>query len=449
MTADGGPAPRPRAGPAGQAEDQQAHGGRDGGGHGDRGAPRRRWNRWRVAAALGVFGPGLIAASAGNDAGGIITYASAGAQFAYRTLFVMVLVTVALVVVQEMSARLGVYTGQGLVSLIREHFPLRLAGAAVAFLVVANLGLVVSEFAGIAAAFEHFGVSRYLSVPLAAVGVWAAVVLGSYKYAERVFLILTLVFLAYPVAAVLGHPRWTSVASQAVAPHFLGTRSFLLLVVALIGTTITPYMQLYQASAVVDKGIGPDDFGRARIDSVFGAISANLVSMAIIVATAAAIGGHGPLTSAAEAAKALRPAAGAGAETLFALGLLGASALAAAVVPLSTAYAIAEAVGVERSVSRRFREAPLFLGLFTGQVVIGALVALAPGNLVHLLINTQVLNGLITPIILTFILVLANRRSVLGDAANRPWFTVVATACVATIAVMALTVVAQATFGLG
>ena len=402
--------------------------------------PRRRR---RLLVVLAAFGPGLIAANAGNDAGGILTYASAGAQFAYRALFVMVLVTIGLVVVQEMAARLGAHTGEGLVSLIREHFPLRVAAFAVACLVVANVGLVVSEFAGIGAALELFGVSRYLSVPLAALGIWAAVVLGSYRYAERVFLLLSFVFVAYPLAAVLGHPAWSKVASQTAWPHFVGSHAFLLLVVALIGTTITPYMQLYQAAAVADKGIGADDYPAERLDAVAGAIFADLVSMCIIIATAAAIGGHGPLVSAKQAALALEPAAGAAAEHLFAIGLLGASALAAAVVPLSTAYAIAEAVGVERSVSRRFSEAPLFLGLFTAQVAVGAGIALAPGNLVHLLLNMQILNGLITPVVLTFILILANRRSVLGDAVNSPRFRLVAVICVAAVATMALAVVAQ------
>jgi Mn2+/Fe2+ NRAMP family transporter len=402
---------------------------------------RRRRNR--VLVLLGVFGPGLIAANAGNDAGGILTYASAGAEFAYRTLFVMVLVTVGLVVVQEMAARLGAHTGEGLVSLIREQFPLRVAAFAVGALVVANLGLVVSEFAGIGAAFEILGVSRYLSVPLAALGIWAAVVLGSYRYAERVFLVLSFVFVAYPLAAVLGHPDWAAVTRQTVWPHFAGGHGFVVLVVALIGTTITPYMQLYQAASVADKGIGADDYRTVRLDSVAGAIFADLVSMCIIVATAAAIGGHGPLASAGEAARALQPAAGAGAARLFAVGLLGASALAAAVVPLSTAYALAEAVGVERSVSRRFSEAPLFLGLFSAQVAIGAAVALVPGNLVRLLINMQVLNGAIAPVFLVFILVLANRRSVLGDAVNGPRFRIVATVCVAGVAAMALLFLAQ------
>ncbi len=403
-------------------------------------APRRSTAK-RIAVIVAVMGPGLIAANAGNDAGGIATYASAGSQFAYRMLFVMVLVTIALVVVQEMSARLGVHTGEGLVSLIREQFPLRWGAFATACLVVANLGLVVSEFAGIGAALELLHVSRYLSVPIAAVVLWSLVAFGSYRYVERVFLLLTLPFLAYPIAAVLGHPSWTTVATHTLVPHFIASRAFLVVVVALIGTTITPYMQLYQAAAVADRGTGADDYRSARNDAVVGSIFCNVISMSIIIATAAAIGGSGPLSSTKQAALALRPVAGSAATTLFALGLLGASALAAAVVPLSTAYALAEAVGAERSVSRGFREAPLFLGLFTGQLVVGALIALAPGNLIDLLIDTQVLNGVISPIFLTFILVLANRRSLLGAAANGPRMRVLATACVAVVAVLAVAVV--------
>lgn len=408
--------------------------------------PRRR-RRIRPRTFFALLGPGLIAANAGNDAGGIATYASAGSQFVYRTLFVMLLVTVALVVVQEMSARLGVHTGEGLVSLIREQFNLRLGLFAVVCLMAANLGLVVSEFAGIAAAFELLNISRYLSVPIAAIVIWGLVMFGSYRYVERVFLLLTIPFLAYPIAALLGRPKWTQVGSNTVVPHMLGNRSFLVMVVALIGTTITPYMQLYQAAAVVDRGTGKDDYRSARKDAITGALFSNFISMAIIIATAATIGGTGALSSAKQAALALEPLVGGGATALFAIGLLGASCLAAAVVPLSTSYAISEAVGVERSVSSRFREAPLFLGLFTGQIIIGALIALLPGNLISLLINTQVVNGLIAPVFLTFILVLANRRSVLGDAANKPAYRALATVCVATVGVLALAVVVITVIG--
>ena len=404
---------------------------------------RRRWLTY-----LAIAGPGLIAANAGNDAGGIITYASAGAQFKYRALFFMVLVTVALVVVQEMCARLGAFTGKGLAALIREEFSLRLASFALFFLVVANVGLVVSEFAGIGAALELLGVSKFISVPVAAVGIWALVMFGSYRYAERLFLVLSLVFFAYPVAALLGHPDWGQVGSNLVVPHFVGSKAFILLGVALIGTTITPYMQLYVAAAVADKGIGPDEYRYERVDTVAGAITGDVISCFIIIATGAALGRFGqPLASAHDAAQALRPVAGTLSVDLFGLGLLGASMLAGAVVPLSTAYAVSEALGVERSVSRSFAEAPLFLSLFSAQIVIGAMVALLPGNLVGLLINTQTLNGLITPVILVFILVLANRRRLLGAAANGPVFRVVATISVAAVAAMAVTLVLQTIAG--
>src|SRR6478672_9976217 len=330
-------------------------------------APRRR-RRWvRPAAILVVLGPGLIAANAGNDAGGIVTYASAGSQFQYQTMFICVLIIGALVLVQEMAARLGAYSGEGLMSLVREEFSLRIGAFVVVCLLVANLGLVVSEFAGIGAAMEIFGVSRYISVPLAAFLILGVVLFGSYKWAERVFLTLSLVFLAYPIAMILSDPDWALVAKDTFIPHFVASREFLLVCVALIGTTITPYMQLYQAAAVADRGTQPEDYRAARADAVVGSIFCNLISMSIIVAVATAIGGHGPLTSAAQAATALEPVVGSAATGLFALGLLGASALAAAVVPLSTSYALTEAVGVERSMSSSWAQAPLFNGLFTGQ----------------------------------------------------------------------------------
>lgn len=409
-------------------------------------APRRR-RMVRTLAIFAVLGPGIIAASAGNDAGGITVFASSGSEFVYSMLFVMLLAGIALAVVQEMCARLGAYTGEGLISLVREQFSLRMGAFAVAALLVANLGLVVSEFAGIGAAMEIFGVSRYVSVPIAAAVIFSVVVLGSYQRAERIFLLLSLVFLVYPVSMVLADPDWGQVATHTLWPHFVDTQAFLFLAVALIGTTITPYMQLYQAAAVADRGIGPAEYPQARLDTITGTVFANLIAMSIIIATAATIGGSGPLTSASDAAKALEPVAGASAATLFAIGLLGASLLAAAVVPLSTAYGVAEAVGAERSVSRRFREAPLFLGLFTAQVVIGAAVALVPGNLIDLLITMQILNGIITPVILTFILILANRRSVLGDAANRPRFKFVATVCVVVVSILAAVVLVLTVLG--
>ncbi len=400
--------------------------------------PRRRLRR--VLAFVAIAGPGLIAANAGNDAGGVLTYASAGAQFAYRTLFVMVLVTVALVVVQEMCSRLGAYTGKGLGALIREQFSVRASMGALVLLLVANTGLTVSEFAGIGASMQLLGVSRYVAVPIALVGLWALTVFGNYSKGEKVALVLSLAFLAYPAAAILAHPNPRLVARNLLTPHFVHSTAFLVLVVALIGTTITPYMQFYVASAVVDKKIGPKQYPAERVDTINGAILSDVISIFIIIATAAAIGGTGPLVSARQAALALVPAVGSYAPTLFGVGLLGASLLAAVVVPLSSSYAIAEGVGAERSVSDSFRRAPLFFGLFTLQLVIGATVALAPGNLISLVVNMQVLNGLITPVLLTFVLILANRRSVLGDAANGPVFRIVSTICVATVGILAFAV---------
>jgi NRAMP (natural resistance-associated macrophage protein)-like metal ion transporter len=403
--------------------------------------PKRKFTWRRVMwSLLALAGPGLIAANAGNDAGGIATYASAGAQFGYRTLFFMLLVTVALIVVQEMCARLGAYTGEGLGSLIREQFSLRMSALALGAFVIANVGLVVSEFAGIAAALSLFHISRYVSIPIAALLIWSLVVFGSYKRAERIFLVLSLAFLTYPVAAFLSHPNLGQASSQLLLPHFLYTKGFLLLGVALIGTTITPYMQFYIASAVPDKGIGPDEYKRERFNTIVGCIFANLISVFIIIATASALKVRAPLNSAADAAQALKPVAGRFAEELFGVGLLGASALAAAVVPLSTSYAVSEAIGSERSVGKRFREAPIFISLFTAQIIVGATVALIPSNLIKTLINAQILNGIITPILLTYILILANKKRLLGSAANGRVFRLVATGCVVVISRLSVTV---------
>jgi Mn2+/Fe2+ NRAMP family transporter len=406
----------------------------------------RRWLIYLAAA-----GPGLIAAAAGNDAGGIVTYSSAGAQFVYRTLFLMVLITVAYVIVQEMVARLATHTGKGLAALIREEFDLRITAFAITAFAIANVGLMVTEFGGIATSFQLFNVSRYISVPIAAVAIWSLVLFGSYRYAERIFLLLTLVFVAYPIAAVLAHPNWHQVAANTVWPHFEASKSFLLLSVALIGTTITPYIQLYEAGAVVDKGVKPENYHFQRVDAITGAVLAAIVAMSIIVATGATIGGTCPLTSATTAAEGLKPVAGAFATTLFGIGLLGASALAAAVVPLSTSYAVAEAIGVERSVSSSFRQAPVFLGIFTFQIVIGAAVVLIPGNLITLILNTQVLEGVITPMTLILILVLANRRSLLGAAANGPvarWLGGLAIVAVAVVAAVYVVLTVLGWFGL-
>jgi Mn2+/Fe2+ NRAMP family transporter len=410
-------------------------------------AARRPRGLKRLAVVAAIAGPGLVAANAGNDAAGIATYASAGSQFTYGTLFFMVLVAVALVMVQEMAVRLGAHTGKGLGALIREQFSLRLTALAVGCLLLANTGLVVSEFAGIGAAFGLLGVPKWAVVPPAAVLLWSLVLFGSYRWAERIFLVMSLAFFSYPVAMILGHPHWGQVGRHLVVPHIEPDKSFILLAVALIGTTVSPYMQFYAAAGVVDRGAKPEDYRLIRADAVVGAVFACVISLTIIIATASAIGGTGPLTSAAQAAQALKPVAGQGAELLFAFGLIGASALAGAVVPLSASYAIGEAAGVERSVSRSFRDAPLFLGLFTAQIVLGAAVALTPVDVIKLLIGTQVLQGLISPVVLVYLLVLTNRRALLGAAANGPRYRIAAAVVVVGVAAMSTVLLVQTVLG--
>jgi Mn2+/Fe2+ NRAMP family transporter len=392
----------------------------------------------RLLGLVAVTGPGLVAAAAGNDAGGIATYASAGAQFGYHTLFLMVFITAGLALVQEMCARLGSYTGEGLGSLLREQFSLRVTAIVLVAFLVANLGAMVSEFGGVGVAFELVGVPRFGSVPVAAGIIWTLVVFGSYQRAERVFRTVALIFLVYPIAAILAHPDVGQVLHQTLLPSLVPSAAFLLLSVGLVGATISPYVQFYVASAVADKGVRPLDYPRQRVDAILGAVFANVINMFIIIAAAAAITTRAPLRSAQDAGQALRPVAGPFAAELFAIGLLGASALAAAVVPLSTAYVVSEAIGAERSVGKSFREAPLFRWLFTGQIVIGALVALLPGNLINLLIRTQILNGVIAPILLSCILVLTNRRAVLGAAANGPLLRALGGALIGIIALMAV-----------
>ncbi|HSG39136.1 MAG TPA: Nramp family divalent metal transporter, partial [Thermoanaerobaculia bacterium] len=329
--------------------------------------------RRRIWPYLTALGPGLLAASAGNDAGGIATYASAGASYGYGLLWAMVLVTIFVGVVQEMSARMGAVTGKGFSDLVRETFTLRQTALILLTLLVANTGIIVSEFIGIAAAAELFGVSRYVAVPIAAVFVWLLVTRGSYGWVERIFLVLTLAFLAYIGAAVLAKPDWGTVLTETVTPRLHFDRGYFLLLLALIGTTISPYMQLYVQSSVVEKGVTPDDYRYTRFDVIAGTLAAGIVAIFIIIATAATLHPQGiQIETAADAARALEPVAGSYAKILFALGLLGASLLAAGVLPLATTYMLSEALGFERGVSRTWSEAPIFMGTFTGLILLGA-----------------------------------------------------------------------------
>lgn len=369
---------------------------------------------------LMALGPGLLAASAGNDAGGIATYASAGASYGYGLLWAMVLVTLCVGVVQEMSARMGAVTGKGFSDLIRETFPLRTTAMILLTLLVANAGIIASEFIGIAAGAELFGISRYIAVPVAAVLVWLLVTRGSYGWVEKIFLVLTLAFLSYIGAAFLAKPEWGEVFAATVHPRPRLEVGYLHLLIALIGTTISPYMQLYVQSSVVEKGVTPEEYRYTRFDVIAGTVFAGIVACFIIIATAATLFPRGiGVETAADAALALEPVAGRYARWLFGLGLLGASLLAAGVLPLATTYMMSEAMGIERGVDRTWSEAPVFMGLFTGLIVFGAAVALLPGlPLIDVLVGVYVLNGLLLPVELFAILRLINDRELMGEHVN-------------------------------
>ncbi len=410
---------------------------------------RRR--RGRLVALLAVLGPGLIAANAGNDAGGIATYSSVGARYGYDLLWMMVVITISLVVVQEMAARMGIVTGKGLADLIREEYGIRWSLFATASVLVANLGICISEFVGIGAALGLAHVPPQVSVPVAALGVWLLLVRGTYKVAERIFVAMTIPFFAYPIAAILAHPHWGQVGRSVVAPHVQTSPSYILLFVATAGTTITPFMQLYLQSAVVERGLGPDDLTKERIEVVSGSIFANLVASFIIIATAATLylHGHRHIDTAAQAAKALAPFAGRFAEVLFAVGLLGASLLAAAILPVTAAYVISETFGFERGMSRSPREAPVFVGVVTALVVVGAIVAMIPGVPVfRLLVGVQAVNGVLLPVTLFFVWRLAASADVMGRYRNGRIFNLVAGATVIATSGLSLLLLAVTLGGL-
>ncbi|HEV8367410.1 MAG TPA: Nramp family divalent metal transporter [Pyrinomonadaceae bacterium] len=374
----------------------------------------------RLLTYLAILGPGMITANAGNDAGGIATFASVGAEFGYRLLWILIPITISLGIVQEMCARMGAVTGKGLADLIRERFGVRWTALVMLALLVANAGVTVSEFVGIAAATELFGVPSFISVPLAAVVIWWLVVKGSYQRVERVFLLMSLVFLSYIVSAFLSKPDWTAVAVGLVRPTFTLEHAFLFSFVAIVGTTISPYMQVFVQSSVVEKGLTPEDYGKTKTDVWVGTVFAILIVFFIVVSTAATLHRNGiQISTAADAARALSPLAGRYAELLFGIGLFGASMLAAGVLPLATAYSISEALGFEKGVSRSFREAPIFLGTFTFLVAVGAAIAVIPNlPLIRVLLVTQVINGLLLPVVLFAVLRLVNDKELMGNRVN-------------------------------
>ncbi len=382
----------------------------------------------RFLLLLAVVGPGIITANVDNDAGGITTYSVAGAHFGYSLLWMMPLVALALILVQEMSARLGVVTGKGLADLIRESMGARMTALIIGLMLVANLANTVSEFAGVAASMEIFGISKYLSVPLAAAAVWLLIVKGSYKRVERIFLVASAIYLAYVASGLLARPAWPEVARAFVTPSFHFDPGYVTIFVTIIGTTIAPWMQFYQQASIVDKGINLGDFSYERIDVIVGSLFAVAVAAFITIACAATLHANGVrISTAQDAALALGPLAGRHASTLFALGLLNASVFSAAILPLSTAYVVCEAFGWEKGVSRTFREAPVFFGTYTALIALGALIILLPiRSLVQAMLASQTLNGVLLPVILIVMLRLINDRRLMGRHVNGRAFNVIA-----------------------
>jgi len=386
--------------------------------------PRAPIRLRRIAPFLAVLGPGLIAGVAGNDAGGITTYSVMGATTGYTLLWLFPITAVVLGVVQEMAARLGTVSGQGLSDLIRDRFGVRWTLLAMGVLLLANLANTVAEFAGASAALGLFGIPTNVTVPVLAIGLWLVVMYASYRRLEKLFLLLSLVFVTYVAAAVLSHPDWSGVGYGLTHPSLsvpgMGTAQVLLLAVAMVGTTITPYMQFYLQSAVAEKGIGVEDLAYERADAVVGSVWTNAIAFCIVLATAAALFGSGVhIDAAADAAVALRPVAGDLSTTMFGIGLFGASMLAAVIMPVSTAFVICEAFGWESGVGKPVREAPAFFGLFTFVLLVGAVVTLIPGlDLIAVIVGSQYLQGLLLPIVLVFMLVLVNDRRTMGANAN-------------------------------
>ena len=398
-------------------------------------APFKKLSRRNILLFLAVLGPGIITANVDNDAGGITTYSLAGAHYGYSLLWMLLPTTISLVVVQEMCARMGAVTGKGLSDLIRESFGLRTTFYIMIALFLTNLGNTISEFAGIAAGMEIFGVTKFVSVPLAAALVWLLIVKGSYRIVERVFLVACVIYLAYPLAALSADVPWGEVAKASITPTFRADGGFVAMMIALVGTTIAPWMQFYQQAAVVEKGITADKYGYTRLDVIVGCVFAVAVALFIVVSCAASIFRQGlPIETAADAALALRPLVGKYASGLFAVGLINASLFAAGVLPLSTAYYICEAMGWELGIDKDFRKAPEFFWLFTISVVVGALTILVPDMpLLAVMYVSQVVNGVVLPFVLILMLLLINNRRLMGAYVNGPVFNTVAWTTVAAL----------------
>ncbi len=403
--------------------------------------------RWRTSffLFLAVLGPGFITANVDNDAGGILTYSQAGAQYGYHLLWTMLPITLALIVVQEMCARMGVVTGKGLSDLIREEFGLRMTFFIMVLLVVVNFGNVIAEFSGIAGSIELFHISKYISVPLCALGVWLLVVRGDYKSVEKIFLAASGFYICYIVAGVLAHPDWHQSLLETVkvpGRHVWSDSNYVYMVVGVVGTTIAPWMQFYLQSSIVEKGVSVKQYAASRLDVIVGSFFTDIVAWFIIIACAATLWTHNIRNIAvpSDAAQAMKPLAGEFAGVLFAAGLFNASFFAASVLPISTAYSVCEGLGFESGVDKKFSQAPFFYWLYTLLIVAGAAVVLIPNfPLVTMTILSQVMNGVLLPFVLYFMLKLINNKALMGEHTNSHWFNIVA--WLTTVIVVGLTAV--------
>jgi NRAMP (natural resistance-associated macrophage protein)-like metal ion transporter len=401
----------------------------------------------RIAITLAVVGPGFITANVDNDAGGIFTYSQAGAQFGYSLLWTMIPITIALVVVQEMCARMGAVTGKGLSDLIREEFGFRVTFLLMFALIITNFGNVVAEFAGVASSLELFGVSRFVVVPVAAAVVWLLVVRGTYESVEKIFLAASGFYVCYIIAGLLAHPDWKAAAMATVSrPAATGLRKYgyLFMVIGLVGTTIAPWMQFYLQASIVEKGVTVRQYRTSRWDVILGCLFTDIIAWFIIVACAATLyaAGRTDIKDAADAAQALRPLAGEYAYLLFAAGLFNASLFAASILPISTAYVVCEGLGFESGLDKKFHEAPVFYWLYTLLIVTGAGVLLIPRfPLVHVMVLSQVVNGVVLPFVLIFMLLLTNDRELMGEHTNSRWYNVVAWTTVVVMIVLTVAMV--------
>jgi len=389
---------------------------------------------------LGVMGPGIITANVDNDAGGITTYSVAGAHFGYSPLWIFLPMAVALVVIQEMCSRMGVVTGKGLADLIREKFGAKVTFYAMVAFLVSNLINTVCEFSGIAASCEIFGIPKHVSLPIAAVCIWWIVAKGTYKSVEKIFLVACLFYFSYIITGFLAHPSWGEVVGEAMRPRFSMNQATIVMIMGVIGTTIAPWMQFYQQSTVVEKGINVKDYRFARLDVIIGGIVVNIVAIFIIISCAATLFKSGiRVESAKDAALALKPLAGRNCSSLFALGLLNASLFSAMILPIATSYSICEGLGWENGVDKRLKEAPQFYFLFTLLLIIGAGVIMLPRvNLVTVMLLSQVTNSVFLPFVLIFMLLLINDRRLMGAYRNSGFFNIVSWTTV--IILIALTI---------